>query len=94
MSDVRSEFEVDSHLVETWWDLHVQLRSRTDSPRETIIFAMGIATAFLTFVAATVSLMYSISLWWASVGLFAVGIAVLVFAWSVAGRVIVANATA
>lgn len=46
-----------------------------------VLFSIGVATAFLSFVAATVTILESLALWWVTAVHLAIGIAILVFVW-------------
>lgn len=84
MSDMRTELEFDSSLLRTWWELNTQFHATVSSPRDTVVFAIGVATAYLSFVAGTVAILSALRFWWASAILVGLGIATLVFVWSVA----------
>ena len=85
MVDMRTELEVDSQLERTWWELSNQFEDAFADEHLSILVAIGIATAFLTFVAATVTVLNEPSLWWVAGGLTVVGMFVLGFVWELAG---------
>jgi vacuolar-type H+-ATPase subunit I/STV1 len=78
---MRSELEVDSQLERVWWELSNQLSETLSHGRRSVLFAISSATAYLSFVAATVTILNNLALWWVSAALTAVGIAILVFVW-------------
>lgn len=81
MDDMRLELEVDSQLERTWLDLSKQVGDSLASGQKSVLFAIGMATAVLTIVAATVTIINRPDLWWVSASLTALGIFILVFVW-------------
>lgn len=81
MVDMRTELEVDSQLERTWWELSNQLEDTLTDQRRGVLFAISLATAVLTFAAATVTVLNAPSLWWVAGGLVVVGLFVVGFAW-------------
>ena len=84
MADMQSELEYGSQLERTWGDLSSQFDDTTSHTPHGVLFAVGTATAFLTFVAATVTVLNSPRLYWVTAGLSFVGIAILVLVWVLA----------
>lgn len=81
MGDMRTELEFDSGIERTWWELSNQVGDTLSHARKGVLFTISVATAFLTFVAATVTLLNSLELWWVAGSLTAVGVFILVFVW-------------
>lgn len=78
---MRTELE-HTQLERTWRELSSQYEDTISHTRRSVLFAIGTATAFLTFVAATVTVLNSPRLYWVTAGLSFVGIAVLAFVWT------------
>jgi predicted permease len=81
MGDMRVELEIDSQLERTWVELSNQITNTLSTGRKSVLFAISVATAFLTFVAATVTLLNRPDLWWMSASLTTVGVFILLFVW-------------
>ena len=86
MADIRTGLEYGSQLELLWRELSSQFDDTISHTRRSVLFAMGTVTAFLTFVAATVTVLNSPRLYWVTAGLSLVGVGVLVFVWSLANR--------
>ncbi len=81
MDDMRVELEIDSQLERTWLELSDQVGNTLESGRKSVLFAISLATAFLTVVSATVTILNRPDLWWVSASLTTTGVFILVFVW-------------
>jgi len=81
----RTVTEADGSVVQECYRLCVGQfgESREDQQRNAAVW-MSIATAFLSFVAATSALLVSLQFWAVSLLLAVAGVGVLTFGWSVA----------
>lgn len=78
---MRADLEFESSIERTWWELSNQVGTTLSHGRKSVLFAISVATSFLTFVAATVAVLNSVQLWWVAASLTAIGVFILVFIW-------------